>query len=148
MQTTDADPFDLARFVEAQADTYATALAEIRQGRKQSHWMWFVFPQLSGLGMSEMANRYGIRSREEAMAYLAHPQLGARYRECVQALQHLDQTDAVRVFGSIDARKLQSSLTLFDSVEPARLFSAALDRWYGGQPDARTLTLLDERAGG
>ena len=95
MPTKHEDPFDLARFAEAQADTYATALAEIRRGRKQGHWMWFIFPQLY---------RYGIRSLGEASAYLAHPLLGPRYRECVGALQDLDRADPVAVFNSFDAR--------------------------------------------
>lgn len=143
MSTTTNDPFDLTRFVDAQAHIYATAFAEIRRGRKQSHWMWFIFPQLFGLGTSEMANRYGIRTTDEADAYLAHPLLGDRYRECVKALQDLDQANPELVFGPVDARKLQSSLTLFNKIEPAPLFTAALDRWFGGQLDDRTLSLMN-----
>lgn len=142
MPTITEDPFDLARFVDVQVHIYATALAEIRRGRKKSHWMWFIFPQLVGLGTSEMANGYGILSRDEVAAFLAHPLLGARYRECVGALQGLDQADPVLVFGPVDALKLQSSLTLFRKVEPIPLFIAALDRWYGGQSDARTLAQM------
>ena len=143
--TTDPqdDRFDLARFVDAQAGTYARALAEIRRGRKTSHWMWFVFPQIAGLGFSEMSQRYAIRSIAEAQAYLAHPVLGARYRECVAALQDLTGTTAKAVFGGVDATKLRSSLTLFAAAAPdERLFAAALERWFGGEPDPRTLERL------
>ena len=132
----------LARFVEAQANSYATALAEIRAGAKRSHWMWFTFPQLRGLGQSETAHYYGIASREEARAYLAHDLLGSRYRECVEALQQLHTSDPVAVFGSVDAMKLRSSLTLFEAVEPDALLAAALDRWFDGDRDAATLQML------
>ena len=142
MSTTTNDPFDLARFVDAQADTYSAALGEIRRGRKQSHWMWFIFPQFFGLGTSAMANRYAIHSRDEAATYSAHPLLGLRYRECVEALQDLNLADAEAVFGAIDARKLQSSLTLFSEVKPDALFTAALNRWFGGQRDQRTVELM------
>ena len=135
----DADPFDLARFVEAQATTYARALAEIRQGHKRTHWMWFVFPQIAGLGLSAMAQRYAITGLAEAEAYLAHPLLGARYRECVGALQDLVGTDAEAVFGAIDAMKLRSSLTLFITAGGPAMLKAALDRWFDGQADAATL---------
>ena len=137
------DPFHLVRFIDAQADVYAGALNEIRRGRKQSHWMWFIFPQFDGLGMSAMANRYAIKSRAEAVAYLAHPLLGARYRECVEALQMLDVVAPDIVFGAVDAQKLQSSLTLFGQVNPALLYREALDRWFQGQLDARTIALMD-----
>ena len=143
--TTDLqdDRFDLARFVDAQASTYARALAEIRRGRKTSHWMWFVFPQVAGLGFSEMSQRYAIGSIAEAQAYLAHPVLGARYRECVAALQDLTGTTAKAVFGGVDATKLRSSLTLFAAAAPdERLFAAALECWFGGEPDPRTLGRL------
>jgi len=139
-----ADSHALDRFVEAQASTYATALAEIRRGAKRSHWMWFIFPQLAGLGRSPTAQFYAIGSLDEVRAYLAHPLLGARYRECVQALQDLPTSDAQAVFGSIDATKLRSSLTLFDHVAPSPLFAAALDRWFDGQRDPATLDLLAE----
>jgi len=139
MPTTTNDPFNLARFVDAQADTYATALAEIRHGQKQSHWMWFIFPQFHGLGTSAMANHYAICSGEEAAAYLAHPVLGARYCECVAALQELDRPDPISVFGHIDARKLQSSLTLFDAVVADHPFREAICRWFGGEQDWSTL---------
>ena len=137
------DPFHLVRFIDAQADVYAGVLNEIRRGHKQSHWMWFIFPQFDGLGLSAMANRYAIKSRAEAVAYQAHPVLGARYRECVEALQSLDVVAPDIVFGAVDAQKLQSSLTLFGQVDPAPLYREALDRWFQGQLDARTIALMD-----
>lgn len=133
----------LERFVDAQAPVYATALAEIRRGAKRSHWMWFIFPQLDGLGRSDTARFFGIRGRPEAEAYLDHPLLGRRYIECVEALQDLAVSDPVKVFGDVDAMKLRSSLTLFEAVRSMPLFTAALDRWFGGARDAQTLALLD-----
>lgn len=139
------DKYDLQRFVDAQASTYDTALGEIRRGRKTSHWMWFVFPQLAGLGHSAMSQRFAIRSHAEARAYLAHPVLGRRLRECVGALQDLSDTTAERVFGSVDAAKLRSSLTLFaaaamslpsgylpniGSRRPAMSYAASLAAWF------------------
>lgn len=132
----------LDRFVEAQTGLYATALAEIRRGAKRSHWMWFIFPQLAGLGRSETAKQFAIRSIDEAAAYLAHPVLGKRYAECVAALQDLVTSDPIAVFGDIDAMKLRSSLTLFEAVKPSPLLAAALDRWFGGQRDRATLAML------
>lgn len=137
-----AGTHDLSRFVEAQEGIYAAALAEIGRGKKRSHWMWFIFPQLAGLGRSSTAQLYAIQSADEARAYLAHPVLGVRYRECVAAVQDLAASDPVAVFGSIDAVKLRSSLTLFEAVDGHPLFGAALDRWFGGERDARTLDLL------
>ena len=136
------DPFDLARFVAAQEASYETALAEIRKGAKRSHWMWWIFPQLAGLGRSETARFYGIASIEEARAYLAHPVLGVRLRECVAALQELEPADPVAVFGAVDAMKLRSSLTLFSVASGERLFEAALARCYGGQADGATMEML------
>ncbi len=133
---------NLQRFVDAQEQTYATALREIARGRKTSHWMWFIFPQLLGLGSSEMARRYAIASLEEAHAYLAHPVLGARLLECVTALQDLSRADAEAVFGSVDAKKLRSSLTLFMRAGGGELFEAALQRWFSGKADERTDHLL------
>lgn len=140
---TAADSLD--RFVEAQAPVYATALGEIRRGAKRSHWMWFIFPQLAGLGRSETATFFGIRSLDEARAYLAHPVLGTRLRECVGALQDLMDmsTSAERVFGAVDAMKLRSSLTLFAEAGAGPLFTAALERWFGGDADPATLSLLN-----
>ena len=139
-----ADLHDLDRFIDAQAGTYETALREIRQGAKRSHWMWFIFPQIAGLGHSAMAQRYAIANRAEAEAYLAHPVLGDRLREITQALQSLPNPDPERVFGSIDAMKLRSSLTLFAGVDkdPNSLFQQALDRWFGGEQDDATLKRL------
>jgi len=135
-----ADPHDLNRFLRAQAANYDDALAEVRAGRKRSHWMWYVFPQIAGLGQSDMARRYAIGSLEEARAYLAHPVLGARYRDCVAALQALPPTSAEAVFGGIDAVKLRSSLTLFATVDPT--FDAAIERWFAGERDPATLSRL------
>ena len=135
--------FDLARFVTAQEDIYREALAELRAGRKQSHWMWFVFPQIAGLGHSPIAIRYAIHSAAEARAWLAHPVLGPRLRECVAAmLVHRDQRPEA-ILGGIDAMKFRSSMTLFEHVadDPAP-FAAALDAFYDGARDERTLELL------
>lgn len=136
------DPYDLDRFVSAQAGAYDTALGEIRRGAKRTHWMWFVFPQIAGLGRSEMARRFAIQSLAKARAYLAHPVLGPRLRECVAALQDLIGMTAESVFGGIDAIKLRSSLTLFIEAGAGPLFSAALERWFDGQKDDMTLRLL------
>ena len=133
------DPFDLSRFLAAQAGSYATALAEIRAGAKRSHWMWYVFPQIAGLGHSAMAQRYAIASLDEARAYLAHPVLGARLRECVAALDDLDGVSAEAVFGPVDAMKLRSSLTLFEAAGAP--FGPTIERWFGTR-DERTLALL------
>ncbi len=138
-----ADPFDLQRFVEAQKGTYAQALAELRAGRKQTHWIWFVLPQVSGLGTSGMSMRYGIKSLEEARAYLAHQLLGARLRECISTLIALPHSDAAAVLGTLDAVKFRSCLTLFaaaDAKEP--LFTAALSKYFRGTPDEATLSIL------
>lgn len=132
----------LARFVEAQEQIYPRALEEIRRGAKRSHWMWFVFPQLAGLGRSAMAQRYAIADLDEARAYLAHPVLGARYVECVSALQDLIGSDPVQVFGEVDAVKLRSSLTLFEAAGGRPLFAAAIERWFVGKRDERTLKRL------
>ena len=135
---------DLERFVRAQAGTYGVALDEVRRGRKASHWMWFVFPQLVGLGRSETARAYAIESLDEARAYLAHPLLGARLREISGAtLAAPAGLAAEAIFGSIDAMKLRSSMTLFSRAAPDEpVFRQVLDRYFGGAPDARTLELL------
>jgi uncharacterized protein (DUF1810 family) len=136
------DPFDLNRFVTAQAGSYDSALAEIAAGQKRSHWMWYVFPQLAGLGSSPMAMRYAIRSLDEARAYLDHAVLGPRNAACVAALEALPAAATARaVFGEIDAVKLCSSLTLFVAARPSAMLDAAIARWCGG-PDSRTLALL------
>lgn len=133
----------LERFVAAQEQVYPRALAEIQRGAKRSHWMWFIFPQLAGLGRSAMAQRYALAGTDEARAYLAHPLLGARYLECVGALQDLDDSDPVAVFGEVDAVKLRSSLTLFEAAKPSSLMAAALDRWFEGKRDERTMARLE-----
>jgi len=139
-----ADLRDLDRFIDAQAGAYETALQEIRQGAKRSHWMWFIFPQIAGLGHSAIAQRYAIANRAEAEAYLAHPVLGDRLREITQALQTLPDANPERVFGDIDAMKLRSSLTLFACTDqdPDGLFRQALDRWFAGDQDDATLERL------
>jgi uncharacterized protein (DUF1810 family) len=142
-----SDPHDLDRFVAAQEGSYETALAEIRRGTKRSHWMWYVFPQITGLGRSAMAQRYAIGSLAEARAYLAHPLLGPRLRDSVTALQDLTSGSAEAVFGEIDAIKLRSSLTLFEAAGASPLFAAALDRWFGGTRDPATLAILERDPG-
>jgi uncharacterized protein (DUF1810 family) len=137
------DPLNLERFVEAQAKDYAAALAELRAGRKTTHWIWYVLPQLRGLGTSSRAIHYGIGSLDEARAYLAHPLLGPRLLECVAAMTALPTANAVQVLGPIDAAKFRSCLTLFRAADPKNgVFSEALDKYYGGAPDERTLALL------
>ncbi len=138
------DLFDLQRFVSAQDQIYERALGEICAGEKRTHWMWFIFPQHVRLGRSPMAARYGIRSIEEAQAYLAYPLLGARLRECVAALAGISDRNPDRVFGEIDAVKLRSSLTLFEVAGGGVRFAEALERWFGGERDAVTLALLDQ----
>ena len=125
-------------------NSYAIALSEIRAGAKRSHWMWFIFPQLRGLGLSPTAHYYGIASIEEARAYLDHPTLGPRYRECVEALQQLGTSNPIAVFGTIDAMKLRSSLTLFEAATPSPLFAEALDRWFSGERDPATRQMLED----
>ena len=139
------DHFELDRFVTAQntGATFRSALAEVRQGHKRSHWMWFVFPQLAGLGHSSMAQRYALGSLAEARAYLADPVLGPRLLEISDALLELDAGSAEQVLGPIDAVKLRSSMTLFHRAEPDQpVFSAVLDRYFDGQPDPATDRLL------
>ena len=137
------DPHDLDRFVAAQRDAYGTVLAELRAGAKRSHWMWFVFPQIAGLGQSEMARRYAIASSDEAAAYLAHPVLGARLRECARLVAtHVDK-DIRDIFDSPDDRKFHSSMTLFADVAPDEaVFQICLDAFFDGEPDAATLARL------
>ncbi len=139
--------YDLERFVRAQADTYAQALDELTRGRKQSHWMWFVFPQIAGLGLSEMARRYAIVSPGEARAYLEHPVLGPRLRACYAAALAVQGRSAHDIFGAPDDLKLRSSATLFAAVsEPRSIFEQVLDKYFDGQPDVETQRLI-ERAG-
>jgi uncharacterized protein (DUF1810 family) len=147
MELDRADPHDLRRFVEAQQGVYAQARDELAAGRKRSHWMWFVFPQLRGLGRSEMAHRYGIASRAEAQAYLAHPVLGPRLVECTRLMLALrPEASALAVLGSPDDLKFRSSMTLFAEISSAASpFALALDRFYAGTADPATLRLLDGR---
>jgi uncharacterized protein (DUF1810 family) len=136
-----SDPYHLERFVAAQdaRGTYASAVAELRAGRKVTHWMWFVFPQIAGLGMSAMSRRYAISSLEEARRYLAHPILGERLRACARTLIELDSGTADDVFGPVDAMKLRSSMTLFARAAPEdTLFREVLDRYFDGHADDAT----------
>ncbi len=143
MNTLPGDPFDLARFERAQQADHARALAEIRAGAKRSHWIWYVFPQLRGLGASPASHLYGLTGLDEARAYLGHAVLGARLRTCVQAMLDLPGNDAARVLGSVDAAKFRSCLTLFKAAAPHEpLWEAALARYFGGAPDEATLALL------
>jgi uncharacterized protein (DUF1810 family) len=141
------DPFDLERFVAAQdqGGTYEAAVAELRAGRKRSHWMWFVFPQIAGLGHSPISRRYAISSVDEAKAYLAHPVLGPRLTECARILAGLPAgRSAEQVFGGIDAMKLRSSMTLFARADPANpVFQQVLDAYFAGGADRATERLLD-----
>jgi uncharacterized protein (DUF1810 family) len=135
---------DLERFVQAQdsGGTYEQSLAELRRGRKTSHWMWFVFPQVAGLGRSPTAQHYALNGLEEARAYLAHPVLGPRLAECAQALLDTGATDAEALLGGIDALKLQSSMTLFARASDEPVFRDVLERFYGGAQDDATVRLL------
>ncbi|MBA2571124.1 MAG: DUF1810 domain-containing protein [Chloroflexi bacterium] len=134
---------DLGRFTAAQHDVYGRVLEELRRGRKASHWMWFIFPQLIGLGRSDMSRHLAITSLDEARAYLDDPVLGARLRECVQLVLATTAEDAEEVFGPTDAMKLRSSMTLFHrAADGERLFSQVLDRFFGGSTDVATDDLL------
>jgi uncharacterized protein (DUF1810 family) len=142
-----ADPYKLQRFIEAQEGLFEAALEELRKGSKQSHWMWFIFPQLAGLGRSPTAKYFAISSLEEARAYLGHPLLGSRLRLCVGALQRWSgKRTAERIFGPIDAMKLRSSLTLFEAVSHDPSFGRALEAFFDGERDERTLALLNGAA--
>jgi uncharacterized protein (DUF1810 family) len=140
------DLFNLDRFVQAQAKDYARALSELRAGRKTTHWMWYVLPQLRGLGSSSMATHYGIASLDEARAYLAHPLLGPRLLECAEAMNGLRDTSATEVLGHVDAAKFKSCLTLFLQVEPdTEVLREALRKYYAGVEDERTIALLQTK---
>jgi len=137
------DPHQLQRFVDAQAPIYEQAWEELRRGRKASHWMWFIFPQLKGLGTSDLATEYAIASRAEAQAYLQHPTLGPRLRDCTRLVNQIDAHSLVQIFGTPDDMKFRSSMTLFAHVAADNQeFVAALDKYCSAQPDARTLQLL------
>jgi uncharacterized protein (DUF1810 family) len=137
------DPYDLNRFVEIQAVNYSDALAELRAGQKRSHWMWYVFPQMAGLGHSAMSARYSIRSEDEARAYLAHPILGPRLIECAEAVLAIENRSAREIMGSPDDLKLKSCATLFSQISPeGSVFHRILDKYYSSERDRRTLQLL------
>ncbi len=137
-----ADPFDLARFVTAQEKVYPDALAEVRDGYKVSHWMWYVFPQVAGLGSSSMARQFAVTSADEAAAYLAHPLLGPRLVECCEAALAVVGKSAFDIFGTPDDLKLRSCVTLFAAVAPGGVFGKVLDKYFAGEPDRRTLKLI------
>jgi uncharacterized protein (DUF1810 family) len=144
MQSGD-DPYDLERFVAAQdsGQTYERAIAELRQGRKMSHWMWFVFPQIAGLGHSPTSKMYAISSLAEARAYLAHPVLGPRLAECAEIVCGVEGRSAEQIFGGIDAQKLLSSATLFALADPStQVFRRVLDQYFGGVADPATQALI------
>ena len=145
------DPFGLQRFVEAQQGLYASVLADLKGGRKRTHWMWFIFPQLEGLGHSATSRHYAIKSLEEAQHYLRHPVLGTRLLECTEAVLAVANRSAAEILGYPDDLKLKSSMTLFATLKDApAVFAQVLDRYYGGEGDERTLQLLvqcKEKAG-
>ena len=137
------DPFGLNRFTKAQESDYLKALSEIRNGKKRSHWMWYIFPQFDGLGSSAISRYYSIKSLAEANAYLSHPVLGRRLKECVKALMNIENRSAHDIFGSPDDMKLKSCATLFAFISPAgSVFEQLLDRYYEGDRDTRTIQLL------
>jgi uncharacterized protein (DUF1810 family) len=136
------DPFDLQRFLDAQSSVYPRVIDELRRGRKQSHWMWFIFPQLAGLGHSAMAQRFAVSSREEAVAYLGHGVLGSRLKECTALVNAVEGRTIQEILGSPDDLKFHSSMTLFNAVSSDPEFAAAIAKFYGGKPDQRTLDLL------
>ena len=139
------DKYDLQRFIKEQQRTYSTAYVELSQGRKQSHWMWWIFPQIVGLGMTATSHKYSIKSMDEAKAFLSHPYLGKNIREISNVLLGLDANDANRVMGYPDDLKLRSSMTLFAEAAPdEKVFQKVLDKFYGGKKDERTLTILKE----
>ena len=143
LSTDGADPFDLRRFADAQERVHETVLAELRAGAKRSHWIWFVFPQLRGLGHSATARRYGISSLDEARAYLAHPTLGPRLRESARLVSQIDGRSAGDIFGSPDDLKVRSSMTLFArATDDNADFRAVLDKFYDGVEDALTVERL------
>jgi uncharacterized protein (DUF1810 family) len=144
LSSSGADPFDLRRFVDAQERVYDTVLAELRNGAKRSHWIWFVFPQLRGLGRSATAQHYGISALDEARAYLAHPLLGRRLRECTELVAAIEGRSVDDIFGWPDNLKVRSSMTLFaHATDDNAAFRAVLDKFYGGEEDPATVELLN-----
>lgn len=139
------DPYDLNRFLVAQENEYEIALREIRNGRKQSHWMWFIFPQIAGLGRAETSKTFAIKSREEAVAFLEHPTLGERLREASEAVLSIQDKSAAEIFGTPDDLKLRSSMTLFKSVSTDNdVFLQVLDQYYQGEEDPQTFRILSK----
>ena len=137
------DPYDLSRFVRAQQDDFAQALAEIIAGKKRTHWMWYIFPQIDGLAISSTAKHYAIKSLDEAKAYLDHPVLGPRLLECAEAAVRVEGRSATAIFGSPDDLKLRSCATLFACVSPpGSVFDRLLAKYYGGERDRKTLQLI------
>ena len=139
------DPYDLDRFVQAQATNYSQALSELRAGEKRSHWMWYVFPQIEGLGQSAMSRRYSIKSAAESRAYLTHPVLGSRLRECFAAVCNITGRSAHEIFGSPDDMKLRSCATLFGAVSDDDIFAQVLKKYFHGDRDQETLRRLGDR---
>jgi uncharacterized protein (DUF1810 family) len=141
----DADPFNLRRFIDAQEVVYKNVLSELRSGQKRTHWMWFIFPQIAGLGHSSISKRYGIQSREEAQHYLNHPILGKRLVECSETVLSIKGRSASEIFGSPDDIKLRSSMTLFAAIPGSdSVFTHVLEKYFQGRPDTRTLRLLSK----
>jgi uncharacterized protein (DUF1810 family) len=138
------DRFNLGRFTSAQQPVYETVRAELKSGRKRTHWIWFIFPQVDGLGHSATAKHYAIKSRDEAVAYLATPLLAARLIECTKLVLAVPDKSPHDIFGSPDDMKFRSSMTLFDAVDGGNLYRQAIDRFYGGDPDPATLAILKE----
>lgn len=147
MSKQPSDPFHLNRFVEAQEASYQQALSELRAGKKRSHWSWYILPQVRGLGSSPMSVRYAIGSLAEAKAYLEHPLLGTRLRECVAAMSMHQGVSAREVLGEIDAQKFRSCLTLFAQAGSESVFAESLNKYFSGKPDAATLAILAGRQG-
>lgn len=139
-----ADPYDLERFVQAQAAEYDRAISELRAGKKRSHWMWYVFPQIEGLGQSSMSRRYSIKSAAEAKAYLDYPVLGGRLRECFEVVNNIHESSAHDIFGSPDDMKFHSCATLFAYVSGGGVFQQALDKFFDGEQDQLTLRLVQK----
>jgi uncharacterized protein (DUF1810 family) len=141
------DPFNLQRFVEAQDAVFDQVCSELRQGRKRGHWMWFIFPQIAGLGHSRLASEYAIKTREEAAAYLQHPVLGTRLRECTRLVNLVDGSDIEQIFGYPDHLKFRSCMTLFvHATEDNRVFENAVQKYFAGEYDRATLQRLAEQS--
>jgi uncharacterized protein (DUF1810 family) len=140
------DTFNLQRFIEAQDPGYDSVLEELRAGQKRCHWMWYIFPQIQGLGVSAMSRKYAISSRDEAKAYWEHPILGSRLRECTKLVMNVEGSTAEQIFSYIDSLKFCSCMTLFErSATDPTIFSSALLKYFGGKPDQRTLDILKSR---